>query len=196
MIDLKTFVNSLDEKPEEWRPLIFSHSDYLEERGDPLAEAWRWIADQDLSLIVHYNHMLNGHHIWRCEIPLPVENPLSSKNWMEHPSLSSLLSQMASDVMAWMEKGSPLIPQELCSPDWKEAFKYGSPRVCESGHIHGPREAGPGSSLSSPFQREDVNKVIAISEGENDGDSWLGVFRLHYGRFVSLRAWGDYTGWG
>ena len=45
------------------------------------------------------------------------------------------------------------------------------------------------------FGITDVNEIIAISEGENDGEPWIGVFKLNNGRFAFLTAWCDYTGW-
>lgn len=87
---------------------------------------------------------------------------------------------------------------DLENYNWKEAFKYASgERICDAGHVHGVPErtllddVAPGS-----FDREDVEEILYIEEGENDGDSWIGVFRLKDGRFACLRAWCDYTGWG
>ncbi len=80
--------------------------------------------------------------------------------------------------------------------DWEEAFKYASPRICEAGHVHGPTAIILSTVATNEFTREDVDRIIAMKEGENDGDSWVGVFALKDGRFASLRAWCDYTGWG
>lgn len=86
--------------------------------------------------------------------------------------------------------------QELCDYDWEEVFKYATPKVCEAGHKHGPA-AVIGSPVSTdPFTREDVSRIIAMQNGENDGDTWVGVFQLHDGRFAVIRAGCDYTGWG
>lgn len=49
---------------------------------------------------------------------------------------------------------------------------------------------------AAPFGVGDVEEVIATSEGQNDGESWVGVFRLSDGRFAFVSAWCDYTGWG
>lgn len=46
------------------------------------------------------------------------------------------------------------------------------------------------------IKKKDVNEIIAISNGENDGNSWLGLFLLTNGMFMMVRAWCDYTGWG
>ena len=54
-----------------------------------------------------------------------------------------------------------------------------------------------GSTVSTePFDRSDVVEIVALVEGENDGPDWVGVFRLHDGRFASITAGCDYTGWG
>ena len=64
------------------------------------------------------------------------------------------------------------LPEEIRGYDWKEAFEF------------------------APFNREDVAEVIAVAEGQNDADNWVGVFKLKDGRFGYLTAWCDYTGWG
>lgn len=46
------------------------------------------------------------------------------------------------------------------------------------------------------FGREDVVHIYALAEGENDGEDWVGVFQLNDGRFASVSARCDYTGWG
>ncbi len=47
----------------------------------------------------------------------------------------------------------------------------------------------------APFGIADIAEVIHITEGENDGPSWVGVFRLNDGRFGCVDAGCDYTGW-
>lgn len=75
---------------------------------------------------------------------------------------------------------------EIDSYDWEEAFKYAK-----------DPEVVIGSTCSNlAFYRENVEKIIFISEGTRDEDSWIGVFQLDDGRFACLRAWCDYTGWG
>ena len=71
------------------------------------------------------------------------------------------------------------------SYDWREAMSVAVER---------PSEGYFGSVEC--FGLEDVAEVIASSEGENDGASWVAVFRLKDGRFAFLAAWCDYTGWG
>lgn len=64
------------------------------------------------------------------------------------------------------------IPSALDDYNWEEAFRYSS---------HG--------------SREDVRRIIAMAEGENDGDNWIGLFEMNNGTFVFLSAGCDYTGW-
>lgn len=45
------------------------------------------------------------------------------------------------------------------------------------------------------FQISDVRKVIGLVEGEGDGPDWVGVFELADGRFATITAGCDYTGW-
>lgn len=59
----------------------------------------------------------------------------------------------------------------LDSYDWREAFEY------------------------ADFGIDEVKRVIAYDEGENDGDSWVLVAELNDGRFGYVDAWCDYTGW-
>jgi hypothetical protein len=61
--------------------------------------------------------------------------------------------------------------ESLNNYDWEQAFTY------------------------ADFVREDVKEVIAMAEGENDGDSWIGIFKLKSGDFAFLTAGCDYTGW-
>lgn len=43
--------------------------------------------------------------------------------------------------------------------------------------------------------RSDVAEIIAAVNGENDGDEWIGVFRLNDGRYLAASGSCDYTGW-
>lgn len=45
------------------------------------------------------------------------------------------------------------------------------------------------------FSLLDIERVLAVWEGENDGEDWRWVLRLHDGRFVFLQGGCDYTGW-
>jgi hypothetical protein len=84
---------------------------------------------------------------------------------------------------------------ELGTYDWQQAFGYaGEPGTYATG---GTRvEAVHGSSVSAAtFTREDVAEILCLIDGENDGAEWVGVFRLRDGRYASLMAGCDYTGW-
>jgi len=85
---------------------------------------------------------------------------------------------------------------ELENSDWEEVFKYAQPHVCEAGHQHGPTATIMSEVDTSEFTRDDVEETIAIVNGENDEESWVGVFKLADRRYVVIRGWCDYTGWG
>lgn len=46
-----------------------------------------------------------------------------------------------------------------------------------------------------PFNLFDVERVLAVVEGENDGPDWHWVVQLKDGRFAYLQGGCDYTGW-
>lgn len=72
--------------------------------------------------------------------------------------------------------------------DWQEAF------ACA---MRDELRPVPGYSGSmAPFAVGDVAEILALSEGQNDEQSWFGAFRLKDGRFVFVSAWCDHTGWG
>ncbi len=72
------------------------------------------------------------------------------------------------------------------SDDWQCAFREAQGRCAA---VHGYR-----GSLAA-FSVDDVVRVIARSDGENDGPEWIGAFELSDGRFVFVAAHCDYTGW-
>lgn len=71
--------------------------------------------------------------------------------------------------------------------DWEEAFKYAEQPIqvpfTESVDLAG-------------FKREDIEEIVALSEGTNDEENWIAVFKLTDGRVAFLDAGCDYTGWG
>ena len=69
--------------------------------------------------------------------------------------------------------------------DWKEVFDYAE-----------EPEWSVSREKSFPFQRRDVKTIIASQDGENDGPDWVMIGELYDGRFFTLRAGCDYTGWG
>lgn len=42
---------------------------------------------------------------------------------------------------------------------------------------------------------DNVRKVLALFEGENDGDSWRWIFVTNDNRYAFMKGWCDYTGW-
>jgi hypothetical protein len=85
----------------------------------------------------------------------------------------------------------------LHAKDWQEAFGFAGYRAEGVSNNSLPERALPrdaGVSLA-PFGPVDVAQILALSEGENDGEEWLLAGRLHDGRWFSLAAWCDNTGW-
>lgn len=79
---------------------------------------------------------------------------------------------------------------ELSTYDWEEAFHYARrPRRVLPDRTKDDCWAGEG------FTREDVVEIVSMEEGEHEGPSWLGVFKLRDGCFAFLTAGCDYTGW-
>ena len=70
--------------------------------------------------------------------------------------------------------------------DWKEVFKYGDRPTLVNG----------ASCSTDGFDLDSVEAFLWADEGENDGANWIAVVRLKDGRFASIRAGCDYTGWG
>lgn len=75
--------------------------------------------------------------------------------------------------------------------DWEQVFAfaggggYGEPNIqCIS----------DGCSMEN-FGREDVSRIYGIKCGENDGEYWRIYGKLKDGRFFSIEAGCDYTGW-
>lgn len=75
------------------------------------------------------------------------------------------------------------------SYDWEEVFGEGDGGNC-GGQIDPIADCD-----TSPVCRALVSEVVAAVEGENDGDEWIGLFKLHDGRWLVACGWCDYTGW-
>ena len=75
--------------------------------------------------------------------------------------------------------------EDLNTYDWEEAFKYADPEAVLQDSVN-----------TDPFTRDDVAKIHGLVEGENDGPSWIVWGELKDGRWFSLSAGCDYTGWG
>ena len=78
------------------------------------------------------------------------------------------------------------------SCDWAQVFADEN-----AGNVSKTIEPCPeGADVSlAPFVRDDIEMVLASSEGENDGLDWIGVFKLKDGRFLLAYGGCDYTGW-
>lgn len=73
----------------------------------------------------------------------------------------------------------------LSGYDWEEVFKYGQPEV-----------AVPGITTdTSNFDLTNVEEIYASVEGEGDGPDWVAYGKLKDGRYFSIAAGCDYTGW-
>lgn len=81
-----------------------------------------------------------------------------------------------------------MILEQLDGFDWEEVFKYAN----NPDLITGPEKK---RTTSADFSMEDVAGIIAIAEGENGVDDWIGLFKLKDGRFAAVRAGCCYTGW-
>ena len=80
----------------------------------------------------------------------------------------------------------------LSNYDWAEVFADQS-----SGNTDKTTEPVPPDSSvdTSPASREDVVRIIAAVNGENDGQEWLGLFQLKDRRYLVASGGCDYTGW-
>ncbi len=82
--------------------------------------------------------------------------------------------------------------KELNNYDWAEVFGEGTGGNCDQQTDPCP----PDSTIdTSPPKREDVARIIAMVDGENDEAEWVGVFELKDGRFLLASGSCDYTGW-
>jgi hypothetical protein len=75
--------------------------------------------------------------------------------------------------------------KELDEYDWEEAFAASEIK---------PTITAKAASLEG-VTRENVKRIVAMVLGENDGPNWTGVFEMNDGRFISVCAGCDYTGW-
>jgi len=83
---------------------------------------------------------------------------------------------------------------ETTLAEMKEGDDWGQAFICAFNDQRTVTNCPPCSTVS--FDMEDIAEVLASCEGQNDGDSWLALFRLKDGRYAYLSAWCDYTGWG
>lgn len=83
----------------------------------------------------------------------------------------------------------------LTSYDWENVF---GEKGCYGGGNVGDETdpCPPGSDVdTAPPTRKDVKEIIAAVNGQNDEESWIGVFLLRDGRYLFAYGWCDYTGW-
>ncbi len=102
--------------------------------------------------------------------------------------------------------------QAIDSYDWGEAFAYvGDPGTVDRGdeddgyvwtaygyESDNVPERIPGQQddvSNAPCLRKDVVEILGIAEGEKDGPEWLLLAKMRDGRYLSLEAGCDYTGW-
>ena len=45
------------------------------------------------------------------------------------------------------------------------------------------------------LSKSDIREILAVWEGENDGDDWRWIVRLADDQFAFIQGWCDYTGW-
>ena len=48
----------------------------------------------------------------------------------------------------------------------------------------------------APYKLEDVEGQVISREGENDGADWFAILKMKDGKYLSISAGCDYTGWG
>lgn len=76
--------------------------------------------------------------------------------------------------------------KDLDDGNWEEVFKY----------ANNPNDVCKHSTTTLKYGREDVKKIVSMIDGIPDEDQWLGLFEMNDGKFLVVRAWCDYTGWG
>ena len=77
---------------------------------------------------------------------------------------------------------------EIDTSDWGQVF-------ADENYGNVSKELECFDCSDSPFTRENVVKILAIAEGENDGPDWCGLFILVDGRYLAATGGCDYTGW-
>ncbi len=84
------------------------------------------------------------------------------------------------------------LSQLLEDGNWAEVFADEN-----SGNVDKTTSAvPPGCGVDcTPPSRTDVAEVVAAANGDNDGPNWIGVFRLHDGRWLVASGGCDATGW-
>lgn len=74
--------------------------------------------------------------------------------------------------------------------------RAGKPAIHPLGEYGDWESAFGNDGAKVPELYPEVAISICQSPGENDGPSWIGIFRLFDGRYVGINSSCDYTGWG
>jgi len=85
----------------------------------------------------------------------------------------------------------PIIEQEKITEDdydWTEVFGQG-----DGGNCTQDVESLDGTH-TEVCRIKDIDTIIALVNGENDGDEWIGVFLLRDGRYLAAVGACDLTG--
>lgn len=84
--------------------------------------------------------------------------------------------------------------KELDDWDWAEVFGFCGEEGSANNRVL-PQPCVGYNGKIKPVSRKDVKRIIAMEEGENNGETWVGVFKLKDGRYLFVEAGCDYTGW-
>lgn len=106
-------------------------------------------------------------------------NEKNTKELTKVTAISSPSLTMSEGALATLSVSSEFLKEDY---NWKEAFKYAE------------NAGNPISRTLRSFTLEDVQEIVAFSDGQNDGPEWLIIFRAQ-GAYVYLHAGCDYTGW-
>lgn len=109
------------------------------------------------------------------------------------------------DIESWIEEARAVesrctgakdetTPTCIQGYDWREAFAYAGGGGGGYGSANVRSVVGK-TVDAQPFERTDVAFIVASAEGENDGANWICFGKLYDGRWFSLSAGCDYTGW-
>ncbi len=76
--------------------------------------------------------------------------------------------------------------KRLDNEDWYHIFE----------HYSKPTHVLTRTERKNIYSRDDIDEVLYLVDGWNDGDAWIGVFKMVDGKYMNIRAYCDYTGWG
>lgn len=101
---------------------------------------------------------------------------------LENDRLKAQIAEMQGNHKQTQTSTSP--GTQLQTYDWEQAFQISRVMRC----------AGSTCEVT-PLAPQDVDLIIGITEGENDGDAWRIAGQMKDGRWFYLNAWCDFTGW-